>query len=485
MGGPDGAGRPIALPENADEAAESVERGRLHGRAAQDKAQDTVLRRSGAAVKLAAPVRVSCSAAVGDLSGRAMVGRGGLRGETCPVPARLPTPRRARPRRSAVHASATVSGCSTSPPNVQTDLRRETAEVPVLTARWRTGPTGRGGGRLPRHRAGRRWGRAGSQKGVQGARRAWRSRPTAWVGRGRAEQALRDPRWGPATCAILARKRLAVSCAPPGAGGARHPGRGGRAQAGSSHRAQVGRHRSPHSGSCTTPPLLKRSDQVPLLAGPRWRIGPADLKQLPGDLSGAQPRARPARRTPSRPARPGGSPTWRSNARQHHRRPRRTPRDRAPDWVDPFSPLARRTAPVLALELRRTLRSHAGLPLPDLISEVERRPVSTWRWPQGGSPLAARADLDAFLDAASRFAGDAEDPWTLGAFPAYSRPPRPRSSASKAAWSARPTASELMTVHLGVASNGSIVIVPASARGGDHGGARRPGRGAVSSRRPR
>jgi DNA helicase II / ATP-dependent DNA helicase PcrA len=73
----------------------------------------------------------------------------------------------------------------------------------------------------------------------------------------------------------------------------------------------------------------------------------------------------------------------------------------------------------LAAELRM-LRAHTDRPLPDLVGEVERVlgldvevAAQPWR-----DPAAARADLDAFADAASSFADDQEEP-TLGAFLAY------------------------------------------------------------------
>src|SRR5690606_23968099 len=89
-----------------------------------------------------------------------------------------------------------------------------------------------------------------------------------------------------------------------------------------------------------------------------------------------------------------------------------------PEWRARFSPLAQERLPRLAMELR-ALRARAGQPLPDLITEVERRlGLDVEVVARGGGAQAARADLDAFLDAAARFAGDSEDA-TLGAFLAY------------------------------------------------------------------
>src|SRR5690606_40038327 len=89
-----------------------------------------------------------------------------------------------------------------------------------------------------------------------------------------------------------------------------------------------------------------------------------------------------------------------------------------PEWRARFSPLAQERLPRLAMELR-ALRARAGQPLPDLITEVERRlGLDVEVVARGGGAQAARADLDAFLDAAARFAGDSEDA-TLGALLAY------------------------------------------------------------------
>jgi len=73
----------------------------------------------------------------------------------------------------------------------------------------------------------------------------------------------------------------------------------------------------------------------------------------------------------------------------------------------------------LAAELRE-LRSRVARPLPDLVGEVERvlgLDIEVAARP-GRDPASARADLDAFADAAAAFAGDQEEP-TLGAFLAY------------------------------------------------------------------
>jgi DNA helicase-2/ATP-dependent DNA helicase PcrA len=73
----------------------------------------------------------------------------------------------------------------------------------------------------------------------------------------------------------------------------------------------------------------------------------------------------------------------------------------------------------LAAELR-SLRTHVARPLPDLVTEVERTlglDIEVASRP-GADPASARADLDAFTDAAGAFAGEQEES-TLGAFLAY------------------------------------------------------------------
>ena len=103
---------------------------------------------------------------------------------------------------------------------------------------------------------------------------------------------------------------------------------------------------------------------------------------------------------------------------QGHRQPGGSagrPRQRRPRIPSPDTPGWRR----LAAELR-VLRGHVARPLAELVTEVERTlglDIEVASRP-GADPAAARADLDAFADAAAAFAGDAQEP-TLGAFLAY------------------------------------------------------------------
>ncbi|GII85817.1 ATP-dependent DNA helicase [Sphaerisporangium siamense] len=194
---------------------------------------------------------------------------------------------------------------------------------------------------------------------------------------------------------------------------------------------------------------------VRLLAGPRWRIGVADLKVL-GDLAreltvsqrqGAGPED-PLEQVVTDMAAERGSLVDALDELP----------DR-PDWLEPFSPLARERLPRLAQELR-VLRAHAGQPLPDLIAEVERRlGLDVEVASRGGGPLAARADLDAFLDAAARFAGDAEDP-TLGAFLAYLQAAETEEFGLEAGRVGETNSVKLMTVHASKGLEWPVVVVP-------------------------
>ncbi|MFC4532433.1 UvrD-helicase domain-containing protein [Sphaerisporangium dianthi] len=194
---------------------------------------------------------------------------------------------------------------------------------------------------------------------------------------------------------------------------------------------------------------------VRLLAGPRWRIGPADLKVL-GDLARELTMA-------SRGGPAAEDPLEQVVTDMREERGSLVDAldelaDRS-EWLEHFSPLARARLPLLAHELR-VLRAHAGQPLPDLIAEIERRVgLDVEVAARGGGPLAARADLDAFLDAASRFAGDAEDP-TLGAFLAYLKAAESEEFGLEAGRVGETNSVKLMTVHASKGLEWPVVIVP-------------------------
>ncbi|GAA2651742.1 ATP-dependent helicase [Nonomuraea recticatena] len=195
-----------------------------------------------------------------------------------------------------------------------------------------------------------------------------------------------------------------------------------------------------------------------LLAGPRWRIGPADLRQL-GEFArelnrelreGAERSSDPLDQAVSDLAEERGSLV--------------DALDELPDreeWLDAFSPLARTRMVALAQELRH-LRAHTHQPLPDLISEAERRmglDIEVAARAGTAGAVAARADLDAFLDAASRFAGDSEDP-TLGAFLAYLEAAESEEFGLEAGRVGESNSVKLMTVHASKGLEWPIVVVP-------------------------
>ncbi|MEU4329421.1 ATP-dependent helicase [Nonomuraea dietziae] len=195
-----------------------------------------------------------------------------------------------------------------------------------------------------------------------------------------------------------------------------------------------------------------------LLAGPRWRIGPADLRQL-GEFArelnrelreGAERSSDPLDQAVSDLAEERGSLV--------------DALDELPDreeWLDAFSPLARTRMVALAQELRH-LRAHTHQPLPDLITEAERRmglDIEVAARSGTAGAVAARADLDAFLDAASRFAGDSEDP-TLGAFLAYLEAAESEEFGLEAGRVGESNSVKLMTVHASKGLEWPIVVVP-------------------------
>ena len=167
-----------------------------------------------------------------------------------------------------------------------------------------------------------------------------------------------------------------------------------------------------------------------LLTGPRWRIGPRDLVALGKRArylareqrrSVAAPATRPAPETGQRHRPAAGG--RRSAGQGHHRPDRRSGQPgrgpRRPGRPGRLFGAGHGRLAALAAELRE-LRSRVARPLPDLVGEVERAlglDIEVAARP-GRDMASARADLDAFADAAAAFAGDQEEP-TLGAFLAY------------------------------------------------------------------
>ncbi|GAA1758428.1 UvrD-helicase domain-containing protein [Streptomonospora arabica] len=200
-----------------------------------------------------------------------------------------------------------------------------------------------------------------------------------------------------------------------------------------------------------------------LLTGPRWRLGPRDLVALGGRAAElAKETRRDLAPSAQEPQDDGDEDLL-----------RRTVLDLTaesgslvdalddPGAPERYSETGYRRLAALGAEMR-TLRRAAAQPLPDLIGEVERTlglDIEVAARP-GRDPVAARADLDAFLDAAVRFVGNSEDP-TLGTFLNYLR------SAEDAEKGLEPgervggsDTVKLMTVHAAKGLQWPLVAVP-------------------------
>jgi DNA helicase-2/ATP-dependent DNA helicase PcrA len=230
-----------------------------------------------------------------------------------------------------------------------------------------------------------------------------------------------------------------------------------------------------------------------LLTGPRWRIGPRDLVAL----------GRRARDLARDPAGPGERGAGGSQAGHGGAVPGTRPGDRvtggtegAGEGVSPgedalaqavtdltavpgslveaLDDLGDRSGysvqgylrfSALAAELR-ALRAHVSRPLPDLVGEVERTlgldvevAAQPWR-----DPAVARADLDAFADAAAAFADDEEEP-TLGAFLAYLTAAEAEEFGLESGQPSGANAVTLTTVHAAKGLQWAAVVVPGLAAG--------------------
>jgi DNA helicase II / ATP-dependent DNA helicase PcrA len=207
-----------------------------------------------------------------------------------------------------------------------------------------------------------------------------------------------------------------------------------------------------------------------LLTGPRWRLGPPDLVALGR-------RARELARETARDITAPGEP------RPDHAEEAGEEEDKGDPLRQMVDELARETGSLvdalddlgaaesysseglsrlrrLRAELR-ALRGQATLPLPDLVTEVERTlgldiEVAA-RY--GLDPVTARADLDAFVDAAAAFAGDAEDP-TLPAFLAYLKAAESEEFGLEAGRVGETNSVKLLTVHAAKGLEWPVVVVP-------------------------
>ena len=220
---------------------------------------------------------------------------------------------------------------------------------------------------------------------------------------------------------------------------------------------------------------------VRTLTSPRWRIGPQDLvalgsraRALARDQSGAAAgtgKGSTAGETGQASRDAAGSPV---TADDHLTRAVADFTAETGSLVEALDDLGGPAAysdegyprlQALAAELR-ALRRHVGRPLPELVTEVERAlglDVEVAARP-GSSQAAARADLDAFADAAAAFAGDAQEP-TLGAFLAYLTAAETEEFGLEAGQVSDTDAVKLATVHSAKGLQWAAVVVPGLSAG--------------------
>jgi len=200
------------------------------------------------------------------------------------------------------------------------------------------------------------------------------------------------------------------------------------------------------------------------LTSPRWRIGPQDLVAL-GERARAL--ARSADDEPKPRRNPGDPEDFLTRAVADFTAETGSLVEALDDLGDPsvYSEpgFARLTA--LATELR-ALRRHVTRPLPELVTEVERAlglDVEVAARPGVDLP-AARADLDAFADAAAAFAGDGQEP-TLSAFLAYLTAAETEEFGLEAGQVSDTDSVKLATVHSAKGLQWPAVVVPGLAAG--------------------
>jgi DNA helicase II / ATP-dependent DNA helicase PcrA len=206
-----------------------------------------------------------------------------------------------------------------------------------------------------------------------------------------------------------------------------------------------------------------------LLTSPRWRIGPRDLVAL-----GRRSRwlARAADRSADQSGTRGGVPEAdvMSQAVTDLTADPGSLVEALDDLGDPgaYSAAGHARLAALAAELR-SLRGHAGRPLPELVGEVERAlglDIEVAARP-GADPAGSHADLDAFADAAAAFAGDQEEP-TLGAFLAYLTAAEAEEFGLEGGRVGDTDSVKLATVHAAKGLQWAAVFVPGLS-GGPHG----------------
>ncbi len=209
---------------------------------------------------------------------------------------------------------------------------------------------------------------------------------------------------------------------------------------------------------------------VRLLTGPRWRIGPRDLVAL-GRRARALARADQAEAESATRAEAAATPADDADALAEALTDLTTDAGSLVEALDDLGDPAAYSHPgynrfrTLASELR-TLRGQLGRPLPDLIGEVERTlglDIELASRP-GADPLTARADLDAFTDAADEFAGSREEP-TLGAFLAYLAAAETEEFGLETGRVGQTDSVKLATVHTSKGLQWAAVLVPGLSAG--------------------
>ncbi|MCD0448094.1 ATP-dependent helicase [Actinocorallia sp. API 0066] len=218
-----------------------------------------------------------------------------------------------------------------------------------------------------------------------------------------------------------------------------------------------------------------------LLTGPRWRIGPRDLVALGRR---ARDLAREARRDITREDVPEPeAPPPEADPLAQLVRELGEEQGSLVDALDDPGPTESYSSDGLRRLLRlrdelRYLRRQIHLPLPDLVAEIERVlgldiEVAAR---SGLDPVTARADLDAFVDAAAAFAGDNENP-TAGAFLAYLAAAESEEFGLEAGRVSEAESVKLLTVHASKGLEWPVVFVPGLAFTPQKSGA--PGKGSV------
>ena len=224
-----------------------------------------------------------------------------------------------------------------------------------------------------------------------------------------------------------------------------------------------------------------------LLTSPRWRIGPADLVALgrrarqlargaavgPADLRAAGPGGAPGEAaggsaaTEQGGSEPGAGGDALTSALADLTAEPGSLVEALDDLGSPaaYSAEGHRRLAALAAELRG-LRGHAGRPLAELVTEVERAlglDIEVAARP-GAHLVSSRADLDAFADAAAAFGGDRDEP-TLGAFLAYLAAAETEEFGLEAGRVGESDSVKLATVHAAKGLQWPAVVVPGLAGG--------------------